>query len=75
MKQLTKNTSSKPLLVSFGKVEQETAVTEMKTAPSFIYDPIRQITIYMGGSQTTMCKRSVRHFDWDQPRTVNDDEC
>lgn len=74
MKPLTK-TSSKPLLVSFGKVQQEPAEIEMKTSTNFIYDPIRQITIYMGGSQTTMCDRSVRHFDWDHPRTVNDDEC
>lgn len=75
----TRNANSLPLFLTFGTREKKMSV-ETEGPMTFVYDELTQMTYYMGGSSTTMCKRSVRRrslliVHYDSEETCKDDEC
>lgn len=75
----TRNANSLPLFLTFGTREKKMSV-ETEGPMTFVYDDLTQMTYYMGGSSTTMSKRSVRRrglvgVHYDSPETCKDDEC
>lgn len=75
----TRNANSLPLFLTFGTREKKMSV-ETEGPMTFVYDELTQMTYYMGGSSTTMCKRSVRRrYIWgshyDSNEECKDDEC
>ena len=75
----TRNANSLPLFLTFGTREKKMSV-ETEGPMTFVYDDLTQMTYYMGGPSTTMCKRSVRRRSllighYDSEETCKDDEC
>ena len=74
----TRNANSLPLFLTFGTREKKMSV-ETEGPMTFVYDELTQMTYYMGGSGTTMSKRSVKkkalfgHYDSNEQ--CKDDEC
>jgi hypothetical protein len=56
MKKMIKNTSAKPLMLNFTSPKPMTVVKETDCA--ILYDPIKQITYFMGGGGSSNGSRS-----------------
>ena len=70
-----RSTEAPPLFLSFATREKMSFEAEEAKFTAFVYDPVNQITYYMGGSET-VCKRSVKGWlDSDYYKNVKDDEC
>lgn len=72
-----RSTEAHPLFLSFATREKMSFEAEEAKFTAFVYDPVNQITYYMGGSSHTACKRCVKRgwMSYDVNKEVKDDEC